>query len=189
MAECATQEHHKIPTSWRLHTKPAKPMFLLLHLGIPVARSGRPLMGWKGIHCRGRPCMCRCLCNAKPRKFDLSNKLIMGNMADLVVRELWGAYEHQHKQRVMQLIRVVGCYSEPLLFVEVSQTQPWMVLHLNEAAVTVTGEQSHPIPQGILADMYLPSNGQVENSSQTAVYRQSLHSCSWGFPLCLTSQG
>ena len=93
------------------------------------------------------PCMRRCLCNAKPRKFDLSNKLIMGNMADLVVRELWGAYEHQHKQRVMQLIRVVGCYSEPLLFVEVSQTQPWMVLHLNEAAVTVTGEQGHSIPR------------------------------------------
>ena len=89
--------------------------------------------------------MCRCLCNAKARKFDLSNKLIMGNMADLVVRELWGAYEHQHKQRVMQLIRVVGCYSEPLLFVEVSQTQPWTVLHLNEAAVTVTGELGHPM--------------------------------------------
>ena len=84
--------------------------------------------------------MRRCLCNAKPQKFDISNKLIMGNMADLVVRELWGAYEHQHKQRVMQLIRVVGCYSEPLLFVEVSKTQPWMILHLNEAAVTVTGE-------------------------------------------------
>ena len=83
--------------------------------------------------------MCRCLCNAKPRKFDMSNKVIMGNMADLVVRELWGAYEHEHKQRVMQLIRVVGCYSEPLLFVEASQTQPWVILHLNEAAVTVTG--------------------------------------------------
>ena len=69
----------------------------------------------------------------------MSNKVIMGNMADLVVRELWGAYEHEHKQRVMQLIRVVGCYSEPLLFVEASQTQPWVILHLNEAAVTVTG--------------------------------------------------
>lgn len=69
----------------------------------------------------------------------MSNKVIMGNMADLVVRELWGAYEHEHKRRVMQLIRVVGCYSEPLLFVEASQTQPWVILHLNEAAVTVTG--------------------------------------------------
>ena len=69
----------------------------------------------------------------------MSDKLIMGNMADLMVRELWGAYEHEHKQRVMQLTRVVGCFSEPLLFVEASQTQPWVILHLNEAAVTVTG--------------------------------------------------
>lgn len=80
--------------------------------------------------------------NARPRKFDVSDKLIMGNMADLMVRELWGAYEHEHKQRVMQLTRVVGCFSEPLLFVEASQTQPWVILHLNEAAVTVTGQIS-----------------------------------------------
>ena len=72
----------------------------------------------------------------------MSDKLIMGNMADLMVRELWGAYEHEHKQRVMQLTRVVGCFSEPLLFVEASQMQPWVILHLNEAAVTVTGELS-----------------------------------------------
>ena len=51
--------------------------------------------------------------NARPRKFDVSDKLIMGNMADLMVRELWGAYEHEHKQRVMQLIRVVGCSASP----------------------------------------------------------------------------
>ena len=70
----------------------------------------------------------------------MSDKLIMGNMADLMVRELWGAFEHEHKQRVMQLTRVVGCFSEPLLFVEASQTQPWVILHLNEAAVTVTGQ-------------------------------------------------
>ena len=70
----------------------------------------------------------------------MSDKLIMGNMADLMVRELWGAYEHEHKQRVMQLTRVVGCFSEPLLFVEASHTQPWVILHLNEAAVTVTGQ-------------------------------------------------
>lgn len=69
----------------------------------------------------------------------MSDKLIMGNMADLMVREIWGAYEHAHKQRVMQLIRVVDCYSEALLFVEASQTQPWRILHLNDAAVATTG--------------------------------------------------
>ncbi len=106
----------------------------------------------------------------------MSNKLIMGNMADLVVRELWGAYEHQHKQRVMQLIRVVGCYSEPLLFVEVSQTQPWMILHLNEAAVTVTGEGRHSIPQRASQQtMYLPTD---EESSVSA----NLHSRLYGRP-------
>lgn len=81
----------------------------------------------------------RCLCHSKLRKFGMSEKLIMGNMADLMVREIWGAYEHAHKQRVMQLIRVVDCYSEALLFVEASQTQPWRILHLNDAAVTTTG--------------------------------------------------
>jgi hypothetical protein len=70
----------------------------------------------------------------------------MGNMADLMVREIWGAYEHAHKQRVMQLIRVVDCYSEPLLFVEASQTQPWRILHLNDAAVSTTGTASLTSP-------------------------------------------
>ncbi len=97
--------------------------------------------------------MCRCLCNAKPRRFDISNKMIMGNMSDLVVRELWGAYEHEHKQRVMQLIRVVGCYSEPLLFVEASQTQPWVILHLNEAALTVTGTNPPLMIAGVTQGM------------------------------------
>ena len=110
-------------------------------------------------------CMCRCLCKAKPRKFDMSNKLIMGNMADLVVRELWGAYEHQHKQRVMQLIRVVGCYSEPLLFVEVSQTQPWLILHLNEAAVTVTGDSlPGPLPHSFRDSLCCLQKGICDRS-------------------------
>ena len=81
----------------------------------------------------------------------MSDKLIMGNMADLMVRELWGAYEHEHKQRVMQLTRVVGCFSEPLLFVEASQTQPWVILHLNEAAVTVTGQISKWLSESLYA--------------------------------------
>jgi len=79
------------------------------------------------------------MCHSKQHKFDKANKMIMASMADLMVREIWGAYEHAHKQRLMQLIRVVNCYSEPLLFVEVSQTQPWRLLHLNDAAVSTTG--------------------------------------------------
>ena len=109
-----------------------RPAWLLLELRIDRAR--------RDVRCPA--CQRRCLFNARPRKFDVSDKLIMGNMADLMVRELWGAYEHEHKQRVMQLTRVVGCFSEPLLFVEASQTQPWVILHLNEAAVTVTGQIS-----------------------------------------------
>ena len=89
----------------------------------------------------------------------MSNKVIMGNMVDLVVRELWGAYEHEHKQRVMQLIRVVGCYSEPLLFVEASQTQPWVILHLNEAAVTVTGTSLPLTFAGVTARDASPKKG------------------------------
>ena len=84
----------------------------------------------------------------------MSDKLIMGNMADLMVRELWGAYEHEHKQRVMQLTRVVGCFSEPLLFVEASQTQPWVILHLNEAAVTVTGQISGWLQVSLSQSLY-----------------------------------
>lgn len=82
----------------------------------------------------------RCLCHSKPHKFDMTTQLIIGSMADLMVREIWGAYEHAHRQRIMQLIRVVECYSEPLLFVEASQTQPWRLLHLNDAAISTTGK-------------------------------------------------
>ena len=81
----------------------------------------------------------RCLCHSKPHKFDMTTQLIIGSMSDLMVREIWGAYEHAHKQRIMQLIRVVDCYSEPLLFVEASQTQPWRLLHLNDSAASNTG--------------------------------------------------
>lgn len=81
----------------------------------------------------------RCLCHSKPHKFDMTTQLIISSMSDLMVREIWGAYEHAHKQRIMQLIRVVDCYSEPLLFVEASQTQPWRLLHLNDSAASNTG--------------------------------------------------
>ena len=31
---------------------------------------------------------------------------ILKNMADLMLREVWGAYEHAHEQRVLQLTKV-----------------------------------------------------------------------------------
>ncbi len=34
----------------------------------------------------------------------------------------------------------MDCYSEPLLFVEVSETQPWRILHMNDGAVSTTGD-------------------------------------------------
>ena len=36
-------------------------------------------------------------------------------------------------------VRVVECYSEPHAFVEVSQATPWRLLHINHAALRVTG--------------------------------------------------
>jgi hypothetical protein len=27
-------------------------------------------------------------------------------MAELMVRELWGAYQHEHEQRILQLVRI-----------------------------------------------------------------------------------
>ena len=38
-----------------------------------------------------------------------------------------------------QLIRVVDCYSEPLLFVEASAVRPWQILHANDPALRITG--------------------------------------------------
>ena len=37
-------------------------------------------------------------------------------------------------------VRVVDCYSEPHAFVEVSETAPWRLLHINQAALRMTGE-------------------------------------------------
>ena len=47
----------------------------------------------------------RCLCHSKPCSFEAANRMILGNMADLMVREIWGAYEHAHRQRILQLVR------------------------------------------------------------------------------------
>ncbi|BDA44193.1 probable serine/threonine-protein kinase STY13 at C-terminar half [Coccomyxa sp. Obi] len=95
-----------------------------------------------------------CLCHSKPHKFDMTTQLIISSMSDLMVREIWGAYEHAHKQRIMQLIRVVDCYSEPLLFVEASQTQPWRLLHLNDSAASNTGLEASAVAEKPFWDVF-----------------------------------
>ena len=45
-----------------------------------------------------------------------------------------------------QVIRVVDCYSEPLLFVEASATRPWQILHANDPALRITGLDKASIP-------------------------------------------
>ncbi|KAK9834139.1 hypothetical protein WJX81_001741 [Elliptochloris bilobata] len=79
------------------------------------------------------------LCSAQTRKLEATNSAILSNMAGLLVREVWGAFEHRQKQRIRQLIRVVDCYSEPLLFVEASAVRPWQILHANDPALRITG--------------------------------------------------
>lgn len=54
--------------------------------------------------CKGLTC--RVLMHGKPHQLDAANKMILRNMADLMTREVWGAYEHDHKQRVLQLTKV-----------------------------------------------------------------------------------
>ena len=48
--------------------------------------------------------MCRCLAHSQPDGMDESRQLILRNMAELIVRELWGCYEHEHQQRILQLV-------------------------------------------------------------------------------------
>lgn len=36
---------------------------------------------------------------------------------------------------------MVDCYSEPLLFVEASAVRPWQILHANDPALRITGEE------------------------------------------------
>ena len=38
------------------------------------------------------------------------------------------------------LMQVTDCYSEPHMFVEVSELQPWVILSLNAGALKTTGE-------------------------------------------------
>ena len=52
----------------------------------------------------GNP-MRRCLCHTKQRAFNAGESGILGNMAELMVREIWGAYEHVHQHRIAQLVR------------------------------------------------------------------------------------
>lgn len=49
---------------------------------------------------------CRVLCHSKAYMLDFMNRSILKNMADLMVREVWGAYEHAHSQRILQLTKV-----------------------------------------------------------------------------------
>ena len=37
-------------------------------------------------------------------------------------------------------MQVTDCYSEPHMFVEVSELQPWVILSLNAGALKTTGE-------------------------------------------------
>ena len=37
-------------------------------------------------------------------------------------------------------MQVTDCYSEPHMFVEVSDLQPWIILSLNNGALKTTGE-------------------------------------------------
>jgi len=44
----------------------------------------------------------RGLCSAEARKLEAMNAAILSNMAGLLVREVWGAFEHRQKQRIRQ---------------------------------------------------------------------------------------
>ena len=44
----------------------------------------------------------RGLCSAQTRKLEAMNASILSNMAGLLVREVWGAFEHRQKQRIRQ---------------------------------------------------------------------------------------
>jgi len=50
--------------------------------------------------------MCRCLLHGQAMKLTAANMAILKNMSDLMVRELWGAYEDSYKQRILQLKKV-----------------------------------------------------------------------------------
>ncbi len=59
---------------------------------------------------------CRVLCHSQPYTLDLVNHTILKNMADLMVREVWGAYEHAHSQRILQLTKVGHSFSSSKMF-------------------------------------------------------------------------
>ena len=46
----------------------------------------------------------RCLAHSRPHDLDDSRRMILRNMAELIVRELWGCYQHGHQQRILQLV-------------------------------------------------------------------------------------
>ncbi|CAL8465638.1 g5174 [Coccomyxa elongata] len=120
--------------------------------------AGAPLMASNGYRLGSLV-----LCHSKAYTLDFMNRSILKNMADLMVREVWGAYEHAHSQRILQLTKVADCYSEPHLFVEVSDLQPWRIIRINQAAVRVTGLERKDATGLSFWDVF----EGIENSSNT----------------------
>ncbi|CAL8465702.1 g5238 [Coccomyxa elongata] len=122
------------------------------------------------------------LCHGKPYTLEPANRAILKNMADLMLREVWGAYEHAHEQRILQLTKVADCYSEPLLFVEVSHLQPWRILHINQAAVRVTGLER----DNAMGELFWDVFDGAQNSSNTK-RAEVAYMASRGASFCLTN--
>ena len=61
--------------------------------------------GWSTLNCPCCMLLCsRCLAHSEPHDLGESGRAILRNMAELIVRELWGCYEHEHQQRILQLV-------------------------------------------------------------------------------------
>ena len=87
--------------------------------------------------------MCRCLVSQKPRSFDATRSVVLGNMAELLVRQLeykWA--ESEARQSNVQLMRSLACYEEAFLFLDTSKAGDWR-LHMNMAACKLLGELLH----------------------------------------------
>lgn len=81
-----------------------------------------------------------CLVSQKPRSFDATRSVVLGNMAELLVRQLeykWA--ESEARQSNVQLMRSLACYEEAFLFLDTSKAGDWRVLHMNMAACNLLG--------------------------------------------------
>lgn len=65
-------------------------------------------LSWEVTEC----CAGRVLLHGKPYTLEPANRAVLKNMADLMLREVWGAYEHAHEQRIVQLTKV--CDANPI---------------------------------------------------------------------------